>query len=71
LIVTCLVQKISAQNPVVNLLQFNTEDGLEATEVLALDEDAEGFLWLGTDRGLQRFDGSRLKIFLPDPTNKN
>ena len=71
LIVTCLVQKIAAQNPVVNLLQFNTEDGLEATEVLALDEDDEGFLWLGTDRGLQRFDGSRLKIFLPDPADKN
>jgi ligand-binding sensor domain-containing protein len=71
LIVTCVVQKIYAQNPVVNLLQFNSEDGLEATEVLALDEDDEGFLWLGTDHGLQRFDGSRLKIFLPDPADKN
>jgi ligand-binding sensor domain-containing protein len=71
LIVTCLVQKIYAQNPVVNLLQFNTEDGLEATEVLAVAEDNEGFLWLGTDRGLQRFDGSRLKIFFPDTANSN
>jgi ligand-binding sensor domain-containing protein len=71
LIVTCLVQKIFAQNPVVNLLQFSTEDGLDATEVMAIAEDDEGFLWLGTDHGLQRFDGSKLKVFLPDTAAKN
>lgn len=33
----------------------------------ALAEDRQGFLWIGTQSGLVRFDGSRFKVFRSDP----
>ncbi|MCI0537884.1 MAG: ATP-binding protein, partial [Verrucomicrobiales bacterium] len=33
---------------------FNAADGLSNTNVWALDEDADGVLWIGTERGLNR-----------------
>ncbi|HVR98236.1 MAG TPA: two-component regulator propeller domain-containing protein [Thermoanaerobaculia bacterium] len=33
----------------------------------ALAEDRQGFLWIGTQAGLVRFDGSRFKTFRSDP----
>jgi diguanylate cyclase (GGDEF)-like protein len=33
----------------------------------ALAQDRQGFLWIGTQAGLVRFDGSRFKVFRSDP----
>lgn len=38
-------------------LDWNTEQGLPDPCVTALEETADGFLWVGTARGLVRFDG--------------
>jgi signal transduction histidine kinase/ligand-binding sensor domain-containing protein len=38
---------------------FTTEDGLPDNVVNAIVQTANGFLWLGTDGGLARFDGHR------------
>lgn len=38
---------------------YGRDDGLEALNVEALLQDRMGFLWLGTDSGLYRFDGRR------------
>jgi len=35
------------------------EKGLPPGDVFAINQDAEGYLWLGTPTGLLRFDGSR------------
>ena len=34
-------------------------------------QDNQGFLWFGTQDGLNRFDGYSLKLFMPDPNNEN
>jgi ligand-binding sensor domain-containing protein len=36
---------------------FTVEDGLPDNEVNAIAQTRNGFLWLGTDGGLARFDG--------------
>jgi signal transduction histidine kinase/ligand-binding sensor domain-containing protein len=36
---------------------WNESDGLAATRIMALEQDHDGYLWLGTDVGLVRFDG--------------
>ena len=36
-----------------------SEKGLPPGDVFAINQDAEGYLWLGTPTGLLRFDGSR------------
>ncbi len=38
---------------------FTIEDGLPANEVHAILQTQNGFLWVGTDAGLARFDGER------------
>jgi ligand-binding sensor domain-containing protein/putative methionine-R-sulfoxide reductase with GAF domain len=42
---------------------FNQEDGLSANHVRCLYKDQEGYLWIGTTNGLNRFDGSQIRRF--------
>jgi ligand-binding sensor domain-containing protein len=44
-----------AQTPVYK--QYNTENGLAGNTVYSILYDNEGFIWLGTDYGVSRFDG--------------
>ena len=39
------------------------QDGLSAKEVRCLYKDVDGFLWIGTGNGLNRFDGAVIKQF--------
>ncbi len=42
---------------------FNSEDGLSQNTVTSLLCDRNGFLWIGTMNGLNRFDGYHFKIY--------
>src|SRR5262245_43092840 len=37
--------------------RFGLDEGLSQQAVLAIGQDARGFIWLGTEDGLNRFDG--------------
>ncbi len=43
------------------------EDGLSSATVYSLLQDREGFLWIGTEGGLNRFDGYSFESFRHDP----
>ena len=56
----------SAEN-YVKLSQFNTEDGLKQNTITQIMQDNEGYLWIGTSEGLNRYDGHRITtLFSPD-----
>ncbi len=61
----------SAQQPPpgdVALVSYGAEVGLDSPVVYAIDQDADGFLWLGTSKGLLQFDGSHVRqVELPSP----
>jgi hypothetical protein len=38
---------------------YTAADGLAGNEINAILQDSRGFLWIGTDSGLSRFDGTR------------
>ncbi len=42
------------------------EDGLSHNWVLAILKDSHGFLWFGTQDGLNRYDGARIKVYRND-----
>lgn len=50
---------IAEQSPAV-FEHLSTVDGLPQGTVLATMQDSQGFLWLGTEDGLVRYDGHRL-----------
>jgi ligand-binding sensor domain-containing protein len=50
---------------------YDIKDGLAGSNVYCITQDKKGFLWMGTDGGLSRFDGTHFKNFtlgdgLPD-----
>jgi ligand-binding sensor domain-containing protein/signal transduction histidine kinase len=47
--------------------RLSTEDGLSQTRVTQIVQDDRGFLWFGTQFGLNRFDGYKFKVFVRDP----
>ncbi|MCU0320752.1 MAG: hypothetical protein MUE88_11880 [Flavobacteriales bacterium] len=51
-----------------DLRNFSLEQGLPSASVNALCEDADGFLWVATDNGIARGQGSRFEAFEGDST---
>lgn len=45
------------------------QQGLSQNTIRALCEDDNGFIWIGTWDGLNRFDGMNYKVFKPDKNN--
>ena len=42
---------------------YQVEEGLSHSIVWAVVEDSPGYMWFGTNDGLNRFDGSKFKVF--------
>lgn len=53
-----------AQQPIFS--QINLEQGLAHKEVNALYQDRFGFIWIGTEDGLQQYDGYRFTTYRHD-----
>jgi ligand-binding sensor domain-containing protein len=48
---------LAAQTRSVQVSRFTVDHGLAQNHVSAIAQDPAGFIWVGTSRGLQRFDG--------------
>jgi signal transduction histidine kinase/ligand-binding sensor domain-containing protein len=51
--------------------RLSTAQGLSQTRVLQIVEDNQGFIWFGTQYGLDRYDGYVYKVFTHDPAREN
>ncbi len=47
---------------------WQTDEGLPQNAVQAIAQTRDGYLWVGTIRGLARFDGVRFTVFDPQNT---
>ncbi|HET9433028.1 MAG TPA: two-component regulator propeller domain-containing protein, partial [Chitinophagaceae bacterium] len=61
------IQKGTAQRFNFALEQFTADNGLSHESVISVTKDKDGFLWIGTANGLNRFDGISFKVFLNNP----
>ena len=50
---------------------ISTDRGLSQGMVFDLLQDKEGFIWVATKNGLNRYDGYSFKVFANDPYNAN
>lgn len=62
------IPSLSAQNAI---QYWNTENGLSNDWVSAVVQDHEGYIWIATQYGLNRFDGYEFKHYQYEPNNPN
>ncbi len=49
----------------------STADGLSHSRVEHILQDDRGFMWFGTEDGLNRYDGYDFKVYKNEPVNAN
>lgn len=47
------------------------KEGLPHTLIFSIHQTSNGFIWLGTNNGLARYDGYNFKLYQPNPNNSN
>jgi len=52
-----------------NYVSYNIEDGLSNSMVHTISQDGDGYMWFGTEDGLNRFDGQTFHVYRNDPKN--
>jgi len=50
---------------------LSAEDGLSDSRVQCILKDSRGFIWISTADGLNRYDGSSIKIYRHDPNDRH
>ncbi len=65
LILTSLVISLCTQTfgQLYNFTNYSIDQGLPQSTVYCIYEDSFGYLWLGTESGVARFDGTRFKTY--------
>ena len=66
LFITLLISTLFAQKPFIRFNYLNVEDGLSQSSVMCILQDRDGFMWFGTEDGLNRYDGYGFKVFKND-----
>jgi diguanylate cyclase (GGDEF)-like protein len=61
--------RLPAQEKKIPFEHLTLDNGLPANTVNAFLQDNEGFLWIGTQDGLARYDGKRFVVFRNDPSD--
>ena len=49
--------------PQYNFRHIDSSDGLSANNVKCIAHDRLGFMWFGTKNGLNRYDGSTMRVY--------
>ena len=61
----------SAERGSVPFRKLTIGEGLSSYEVTCIYQDSRGFIWIGTDNGLNKFDGYQVQVFRNDHSNEN
>jgi signal transduction histidine kinase/ligand-binding sensor domain-containing protein/DNA-binding response OmpR family regulator len=66
-----LQQSVFAQQGNYEFSRLDITNGLSDNQVNCIFKDGKGFVWFGTTSGLNRYDGSKFKVFKRDIKNPN
>ena len=70
LIAICYIGNLAGQELPVSFQRYYSKDGLSSNTIYSICRDSFGFLWLGTEDGLNRYDGRTYKIYRYDANNE-
>jgi signal transduction histidine kinase/ligand-binding sensor domain-containing protein len=68
-IFTCIAQSQSRTPQQLFFKRISTEQGLPQPSVNSILRDSRGFVWMATEDGLSRFDGTEFRTFRHDPAD--
>jgi len=63
----CGINFISGQSA--SFDNYSVADGISQSEIICVHQDSEGYLWIATHNGLNRFDGYTFEKFFYDPSD--
>src|SRR5687767_9838528 len=69
LIFSCVAQSRSSAPLQLFFKRISTEQGLPQPSVNSILRDSRGFVWIATEDGLSRFDGTEFRTFRHDPND--
>ena len=61
---------LNSTEPVIEFRHIGIHNGLSNSQINVIFKDSRGFVWLGTQSGLDRYDGYRFKSFYYQSTDK-
>ncbi len=64
-----LLSFLHAQIKDISFEHLTVDDGLSQNTILAIHQDKQGFLWFGTEDGLNRYDGYAFTVFKSNPAD--
>ena len=71
-VMCCFVKMIPATaQPKCNFEHFSTADGLSDNRIMCLMKDREGFMWMGSWTGINRFDGHNFITYKSRPGDRS
>lgn len=65
-LISLYIVQITAQTTL-DFQNFTQKDGLSSNYILSIHQDHQGFIWIGTENGVNRFDGRHFLEFRFDP----
>jgi diguanylate cyclase (GGDEF)-like protein len=70
LLFVCATSTAQTPQPM-QFTRLTVEDGLSQGAVMAIQQDRQGFLWLATEDGLDRYDGYEVRHYVHDRTQSH
>lgn len=67
----CLVVPSRAQSAELRFKRFASEQRISQNNVRCMIQDNQGFIWLGTENGLVKYDSYKFTIYKPDARKPN
>ncbi len=55
----------------INFKNIKTEDGLSQSTAEIIFQDSKGYIWIGTEDGLNKYDGHKFEVYEHDINSKN
>jgi ligand-binding sensor domain-containing protein len=71
LIIRVIMAPVFPLSSSIHFKHITLEDGLSQSSIFCIMQDCKGFLWFGTQDGLNKYDGYHFTIFKPDPEDPN